>query len=264
MTLDVNPLRTDLPYWGYEIDLSLPGGIEPSLGVIVDALKTKRVAPKVARVESLSARNRERRDAWGDQAAAARTSTPIDPHWFCHVLNRVLPADAIVVEETITHRMPIVRMLDRLGPGRYFGAESGGLGLGLGMALGLKYVHPGRPVIALIGDGSLNYNPVLAALGFAQEYRRPIVTVVMNNGGYLSMKRGITSLYPDGWAARSGTFFGHAIEPSPRYAALAAAFGGEGETIEDPARIEPALRRAFEKERSGISYILDVRLAPDA
>ena len=264
MTLDVNPLRTDLPYWGYEIDLSLPGGIEPSLGVIVDALKTKRVAPKAARVESLSARNRERRDAWRDQAAAARTSTPIDPHWFCHVLNRVLPADAIVVEETITHRMPIVRMLDRLGPGRYFGAESGGLGLGLGMALGLKYVHPGRPVIALIGDGSLNYNPVLAALGFAQEYRRPIVTVVMNNGGYLSMKRGITSLYPDGWAARSGTFFGHAIEPSPRYAALAAAFGGEGETIEDPARIEPALRRAFEKERSGISYILDVRLAPDA
>jgi thiamine pyrophosphate-dependent acetolactate synthase large subunit-like protein len=86
----------------------------------------------------------------------------------------------------------------------------------------------------------------------------------MNNGGYLSMKRGITSLYPDGWAAKSETFFGHPIEPSPQYAALAAVFGGEGETVEDPAQIEPALRRAFEKDRSGIPYILDMRLAPDA
>ena len=106
-------------------------------------------------------------------------------------------------------------MLDRLAPGRYFGAESGGLGLGMGMALGIKSCQPDAPVVALSGDGSLNYNPVLAALGFAQEYKRPIVTVVMNNGGYLSMKRGITSLYPKGSAAQSETYFGYAIEPNP-------------------------------------------------
>jgi acetolactate synthase-1/2/3 large subunit len=264
VTLDVNPLRTDLPYWGYEIDVSLAGGVEASLAAIVEGLRTARPAPKAARAESLKAENQKRRTAWRDQAEAAKSSTPIDPHWFCHVLNRVLPADTIVVEETITHRIPIVRMLDRVAPGRYFGAESGGLGLGMGIALGLKCVHPGKPVIALIGDGSFNYNPVLAALGFAQEYGRPIVTVVMNNGGYLSMKRGITGLYPDGWAARSKTFYGHAIAPSPQYAALAAAFGGAGETVEDPDRIEPALRRAFESERAGKSYILDMRLAPDA
>ena len=93
---------------------------------------------------------------------------------------------------------------------------------------------------------------------------RPIVTVVMNNGGYLSMKRGITSLYPEGWAAKSGTFFGYAIEPSPRYAALAADFGGDGKMVEDTSEIEPALRREFETEKYGKSYIVDVRLAPDA
>jgi acetolactate synthase I/II/III large subunit len=264
VTLDVNPLRTDLPYWGYEIDLSLAGGIEVSLAAIVEKIKALPRVAKAGRVETLKTQNKERRAEWGVQAAAAKTSAPIDPHWFCSVLNRVLPDNAIVVEETITHRMPIVRMLERLAPGRYFGAESGGLGLGMGMALGLKCVNPDKPVIALIGDGSFNYNPVLAALGFSQEYKRPIVTVIMNNGGYLSMKRGITSLYPDGWAARSGTFFGYAIEPSPRYAALAAAFGGDGETVEDPAEIEPALRRAFETEKTGKSYIIDVRLATDA
>ena len=134
------------------------------------------------------------------------------------MLNNVLPANAIVVEETITHRIPIVRMLERLGPGHYFGAESGGLELGMGIALGLKRVNPGKPVIALIGDGSFNYNSVLAALAFSQEYGCPIITVVMNNDGYLSMKRGITDLYPDGWAAKSEIFFGHPINPSPQYA----------------------------------------------
>jgi acetolactate synthase-1/2/3 large subunit len=264
ITLDVNPLRTDLPYWGYEIDLSLTGGIEASLAAVVEKIKAHGPAAKATRVETLKTQSKKRRAEWNEQAVAKKISKPIDPHWFCSVLNRVLPESAIVVEETITHRMPIVQMLDRLAPGHYFGAESGGLGLGMGMALGLKCANPEKPVILLIGDGSFNYNPVLAALGFSQEYKLPTVTVVMNNGGYLSMKRGITSLYPEGHAAKSGIFFGYAIEPSPRYAALAAAFGGGGETVEDPAEIEPALRRAFEAEKSGQSYVIDVRLAPGA
>ena len=156
--------------------------------------------------------------------------------------------------------MPIVQMLTRVGPGRYFGAESGGLGLGMGIALGIKSVRQDAPVVALIGDGSFNYNPVLACLGYAQEYRQPLITIVMNNGGYLSMQRGITALYPQGWAARSNTFFGHGISPNPNYAALAAAFGARGEAVEEPSHIPAALQRAFEAERKGVSTILDVRL----
>ena len=49
--VDVIPLRTDLPYWGYEIDLSLAGSIKASLNAIVEELKSKPVGPKPARVE---------------------------------------------------------------------------------------------------------------------------------------------------------------------------------------------------------------------
>jgi thiamine pyrophosphate-dependent acetolactate synthase large subunit-like protein len=264
ITLDVNPLRPDLPYWGYQIDLSLMGEISLTLTALLQKLKSRRPPVDAGRLEKLKSENKKRRDAWNKHALDAKNARPIDPHWFCHVLNKTLPEGTIVVEETITHRMPIVRMLDRIAAGHYFGAESGGLGLGMGMALGIKCVHPEAPVVALIGDGSFNYNPVLAALGFVQEYRRPIITIVMNNGGYLSMKRGITSLYPKGSAEKSKTFFGHAIEPNPDYALLAAAFGGDGETVDDPMQIEPALRRAFAAEKAGRSFILDVRLAPDA
>jgi acetolactate synthase-1/2/3 large subunit len=132
----------------------------------------------------------------------------------------------------------------------------------MGMALGMKCASPQKPVIALIGDGTFNYNPVVAALGFSQEYKMPTVTVIMNNGGYLSMKRGVTGLYPEGAAARDNRFFGASIAPNPRYAELAAAFDAYGETVEDPAQLEPALGRAFAAERSGRAALLDVRLAP--
>jgi len=265
LTLDINPLRPDLPYWGYNVDVSLAGEIGPALAHIVRVIRTTHAAGnRGERLAGLRKQHQKRRQEWNDEALGAKEAKPIDPRWFCRVLNTVLPEGAIVVEETIMHRTPIVRLLDRVMPGHFFGAESGGLGLGMGMALGLKCASPERPVVALIGDGSFNYNPVLAALGFSQEYGQPMVTIVMNNAGYLSMKRGITALYPEGWAARTNNFPGWAISPNPRYAELAKAFDACGETIEDPADIEPALRRAFEAERSGRSTLIDVRLAPDA
>src|SRR5439155_671976 len=79
---------------------------------------------------------------------------------------------------------------------------------GLPTALGIKAAHPERAVVALIGDGSFNYNPVTAAFGAAQEHRLPILIVLFNNSGYLSQKSGVPQHYPEGWAVKSQTFVG--------------------------------------------------------
>jgi acetolactate synthase-1/2/3 large subunit len=266
IALDTNPLRPDLPYSGYRVDISLCGEIGLSLATLVAQVSGEIRAGDPARqrhFDELKARHDAQREAWHADARAVKDDIPIDPRWFCHVLNSMLPEDALLVEETITHRTPIVRLVDRVTPGRYFGAESGGLGLGMGIALGLKCAQPDKRVITLIGDGSFNYNPVLAALGVAHEYARPMVTVIMNNAGYLSMKRGITALYPHGHAARTNAFLGWPIQPNPRYAAIAGAFDAYGATIEHPAEIEPVLREAFAAERAGRSALIDVRLAHD-
>jgi len=266
IALDTNPLRPDQPYSGYHPHLSLAGEIAPSLAAIVarigDRIATADAARNERRAE-LETRHRRQRQQWREEAQRRKNDVPIDPRWFCHLLNSVLPEGAILVEETITHRLPIAQLIDRLAPGRYFGAESGGLGLGMGIALGLKCAQPERTVITLIGDGTFNYNPVLAALGFSQEYGRPCITIIMNNGGYLSMKRGVTALYPHGYAVQANTFLGWPIQPGPQYAAIAAAFEAHGETVEDPAEVEPALRRAFAAERAGRSALVDLRLAPE-
>ena len=110
----------------------------------------------------------------------------------------------------------------------------------------------------MVGDGSFNYNPVLAAFGFAQQFGTPILIVLMNNRGYAAMKRAHLDTLPEGWSVRTGSFFGAEIEPAPDYAAISQAFGGYGERVEEPAELAGAIRRAMERVRGGQLSLLDV------
>ena len=218
-------------------------------------------ADVIRRRDSWAAIHQARRQNWREAALACKDETPIDPGWLCYEINRNLPSDALVVEETITSRQAIFQQLDSLQAGGYVSGLSGGLGLAMGIALGAKCAAPDRPVIALIGDGSFNYNPVVAAFGFGQEYHRPTLTVVFNNQGYASMKYGTEQLYPQGWAVQTDTFYGAPIKPRPDYAALVRAFDGHGETVEDPNQIGPALQRGLHAIGQGKAALIDVVLS---
>lgn len=262
--LGANPLRPELPYWGVSVDLCLVGEAESSLGQLAERL-TARIAgdaTRARRAAQWGQRHQQRQQAWREEALALQAREPIDTRWVVHELNDVLPSDAIVVDETITHRGHIVSHLDRLRPGSFFTGFCGGLGTGLGTALGVKAAAPARPVIATIGDGAFSYNPVLAALGLAQEYGMPILIVMFDNHGYLSQKSGVPRYYPDGWGVKSRTFAGTSITPSPDYAAIARAFGGYGEQVQAPGEVRPALERGLKALGSGQLALIDVWLDP--
>ena len=156
----------------------------------------------------------------------------------------------------------MMRYINRIGPGSFFTGTIGGLGTGLGTALGVKCAAPNRPVVILIGDGLFNYNPGLAAFGYMQEYGTPILIVLFNNQGYLSMKSGLPKYYPEGWAMKTKTFVGTSITPSPDYAAIARAFSGFGETVEEPAEVRPAFQRGLKAIAGGQGALIDIRLEP--
>ena len=106
------------------------------------------------RAEELGKKNNAQRKKWRDEAVALASEKPMDTRWVAHEISQVLPADAMVVEETITHRLAVHRYLDNLKPGSFFNGCIGGLGTGLSTALGVKAANPKRPVICMIGDGS--------------------------------------------------------------------------------------------------------------
>lgn len=263
VVLDEEPLHAHLPFWGYRADLIVAGDVEPSLAMLLEQVR-RAIAPgsRAQAIERWRLHHQARRDALHEEGVASGTKPVIETRWVVRELNEVLPPGAILVDETITHRLDIHRFLPRLAPGAFVEATCGGLGTGLGTALGVKVAAPDRPVITLIGDGSFNYNPVLASLGACQEHRLPILIVLFNNRGYLSQKSGIPLHYPHGWAVTSKTFVGTSIAPVPDYAAIARAFDGYGERVDRPDQARSALRRGLDAVASGQAALLDMALEP--
>ena len=263
VVLGEDPLHSRLPFWGFRADLVVAGDPEPSLAMLVERVR-QLVPPgsRAAATERWRARHERERATAREHARAAGAMKPIETRWVAHELNEALPPDAIVVNETITHRLDLDRLLDRLGPGAYFEASYGGLGMGLGMALGAKAAHPSRTVVATIGDGAFHYNPVVASFGASQELRLPILVVLFDNAGYLSQKNDVAREYPDGWAVRTQKFAGTSIRPRPDYAILARAYGGHGEMVDAPGEVRAALRRGLEAVAKGQLALVHVVLAP--
>jgi acetolactate synthase-1/2/3 large subunit len=256
LVLGEEPLHTRLPFWGFRADVIAQGDVGASLAALVPKLAARAAA------SDWPARLAQRRA--GPLAAARRAGEQptIDNAWVGHVLNQLLPENAIVVNETITHRLALHQQLERLGPGGFYEASYGGLGGGLGLALGVKHAHPERPVICTIGDGAFHYNPVVASFGAAQEHGLPILVVLFDNSGYLSQKRDVGNYYPKGEAMRQGRVIGTRIAPPPDYAALARAFGGVGERVETPADVRGALERGLAAAARGQLALIHLALEP--
>jgi acetolactate synthase-1/2/3 large subunit len=175
--------------------------------------------------------------------------------WIAERLNEAISGDAVVVNETITHRLELVQRLTKLGPGGFYEASFGGLGMGLSLALGVKHAQPRRPVIATIGDGAFHYNPVVACFGASQELGLPIAVVLFDNAGYLSQKTDVITHFPQGAAVQAGRFAGTAITPRPEYAKLAEAYGGYGEKVTSPRDVAAALERGLQQAETRLALI---------
>jgi len=245
LVLGEDPLHPRLPFWGFRADVIGAGEVAPALLSLSKKIK-----------KSVTAKNLRK------PKEAPHPGLVIDTRWAAHELNAVLPANAIVVNETITHRLELHQALDRLGPGGMFEASYGGLGVGLGLALGAKYAHRRRTVVCTIGDGAFHYNPVVGSFGAAQEHRLPILVVLFNNAGYRSQKNDVANYYPKGRAVKAGKVVGTSITPAPDYALLARAYGGYGERVEKPAQVRAALKRGLAAVAKGQLALIDLVLAP--
>jgi acetolactate synthase-1/2/3 large subunit len=255
-----------LPFWGYKVDLALVAPPAATLTRLLDRLKASEgfIASKAKYQERLQriAEEHDKQVAILQREAIEHSGdAPIDPRWLCQALNESIPSDAIIVEETTVHRTLIQNMIPRSEPMSYIARVTGGLGVSLGYALGVKLAQKERPVFVLIGDGGFHYNPVPSCLGLAQEYELPITVVVFNNQRYLSMERGLLKYYPDGAAKKTGVHFGGPIMPNPDYRLYADIYGGYGVRVKDPKEIQAAVDRALRHNAAGRLAVIDVVLS---
>jgi benzoylformate decarboxylase len=211
-----------------------------ALTPLIDELGgAERRARAAATVAELAARN------WSAKRAALRRTTagragaePIDPDWLMMTICERLPADAIVVDEGLT----TARSLNAFFPFRdrysYFGNISGGIGWGIAAAVGVQLAQPGRPVVAIVGDGSAMYS--IQALWSAANQKLPVVFVLCDNGGYRIIKQRLKAFHGN------ETFIGMDFkDPEIDLAALAGSLGVRAHRIETGAAFEPAFEEAL-------------------
>ncbi|MEH0972167.1 benzoylformate decarboxylase [Micromonospora sp. CPCC 205546] len=115
---------------------------------------------------------------------------PLAPDALFAALAGHWPADGILVQESPSSLPALRRRLRSTRPGSYFTMASGGLGYGLpaavGVALAQRDTRRGRPVVAVVGDGSFHYS--VQALWTAARLRLPLVVVVPVNQQYAILK----------------------------------------------------------------------------
>jgi benzoylformate decarboxylase len=182
----------------------------------------------------------------------------VHPRQLLAALDSALPPDAIVVDESVLSKGLLQRHVALSGERRYFGTSGGGLGWGMPAAIGVQLALPARRVVAFLGDGGALFN--IQSLWTAAHLRLPVVIVVVNNGGYMAVRRGLGEF--DQEAVRSGRFPGAVIEqPEVDLCRVAEGFGVKGVTVREPGHLSQALHWALEL---GAPALVDVRVTPSA
>jgi acetolactate synthase-1/2/3 large subunit len=262
--LEEDPLRPRTAYWGYRTTHAVAGDREANLRGLTERLRRQLPSPPQERADRWTAYKRQflAQGVKDADAALAQTEGAVPAAALFRTLHRMLPASSNIVDEIVAEVPQMTQFLFESKPFRQYRGWTGALGTGLGTALGVKLARPDDAVVCVIGDGALHYNPVPAALGFAQEYGTPILIIVCDNRGYTSQTWNIYKYFADGAAVRSGQFFGDVITPTPDYVKLAEAYGGTGERVAMTAALESAIERALAALAAGRSALLDVFVTP--
>lgn len=173
-----------------------------------------------------------------------------------HVLARLMPPEAILVDEAISASPVLRQYVPVRRPGSYFTASSGSLGWALPASVGLRLAWPDRPVVAVVGDGSFHYAP--QALWTAAREGARVAVVVVDNGGYAILKSYAEAFYP----GSSGQVPGLDV-PGAGIVEVARALGAtQAERVTSPDALEEALARGLEAEGLSVTAVAVDREIP--
>ena len=158
-------------------------------------------------------------------------------------IRAALPEDGILVED-LTQIGYVSRIAFPVyGPRQYISSGyQGTLGMSLPVALGAKVACPGRPVVAIAGDGGFMYN--VQELATAVQHGIAVVTVVFDDGAYGNVRRMQRQLYGNRIIASDLR--------NPDFVQLASSFGMAARQVRGPDDLAEALADALSRDEPAL------------
>lgn len=111
---------------------------------------------------------------------------PLNSSTVHSALAEVLPEDGIVVLESPASTLALRNQLRLSRPGSYYFSAGGGLGFGLAASVGVQLAQPDRPVVCVLGEGSVQY--AVTAFWSAVAHEAPVTFLVLRNSEYAILK----------------------------------------------------------------------------
>ena len=199
-------------------------------------------------------------DWWATLEARAKTKAhPVNPQRVVWEMSPRLPADAIVTSDSGSCANWYARDY-RVQRGQ-MASLSGGLasmGAAVPYAIAAKFAHPGRPVVALVGDGAMQMNNMAELITVEKYWRRwsdpRLIVCVFNN----------EDLNEVTWEQRvmngNPRFAASQDIPDVRYSRFAEMIGLKGIFIDEPDGLGEAWDEALAADRP---VVLEVKTDPE-
>jgi pyruvate dehydrogenase (quinone)/pyruvate oxidase len=227
--VEIDPARagTRLP-----TDVPLIGDVGATLEVLLPRLERRTDRSHLERYQ-------EKVRDWREKLAALESPgrEPIAPQYLAHEIDRLATDNAVLTCDSGTVATWAARHWNIRGSREfYLSGNLASMACGVPYALAIQHAHPGRQVIAFVGDGG--FAMLMAELHTAAWHDLPIKVVINNNNalGQILWEQMVLGFPEHG--VRFGT-------PLPDYAAWARAAGGFGVHVDKPGDLPGALAEAF-------------------
>ena len=233
------------------VDIPIVGDVKDVLRKMIKLVKGKK---EVAAFQGRTA-------AWRKQIASWVKTHPltykpskgkIKPQYVVEQIHKLTKGKAIIATEVGQNQMWAAQFYNYEQPRTFL--SSGGLGTmgyGLPAAIGAQVAMPGRLVVDIAGDGSIQMN--IQELATAVQYRIPVKVVILNNGT-LGMVRQWQELFFDGNYSQT------CLPRIPDFVKLAEAYGAKGFRATKPEEVPEVLRKGFAADGP---VLIDVITDPD-
>jgi acetolactate synthase-1/2/3 large subunit len=248
VTFDIPPTKlVQIDIDGFEIGRNYPvnvgivGDAKSSLAALQDQLMALGEAPDY-RNSAYFAELQDLKAKWDEHLRPMRTTDyrPMTNSRAMVEIRKALSRDGILVTDSSNPANQAFNEFPIYGPKTNIVAGGmSGIGFGVPAAIGAQIAVPGKPVLALVGDGS--FLQTGTELATAAMLGVPLVVVVLNNGGWEAIKDLQINLFGyerqiiTGWSTQKGEAYFADVTGFSR------SLGCAAERVEDPAKLTEAM-----------------------